>query len=568
MRTLLLLPLCFFTQVVFTQNCTFDFSNEGWYADGDSENGAATWFSTGGTPGGYIHAIDASTGGTWYFVAPDKFEGIKCDAYGRFLRYDQYVSSNAAPNNRPDVEITGGGLVLVFDNPVLPGTTWTHFDILLREDAGWRISTLTGLTPTEAQFRQVLANVTGLRIRGEYYSQAEDNGGLDNVNLESNFTFAFDLDGDDSSGAINGDYQANPTCIPTSHIVGEDVVLSTEARIDSISIRIVGGSALELLDLDVLLGNITVKHYGSGFITLVNSGGATIADFLLLLKQIQYYDTSFEPDSGTRVVQIEVFTDCGAVGESHRSFLPIFTQPYAGMDGDTVLCFGSSAIDLRAILRDEPDDNGFWEPALKSGNNLFDPNVDSAGTYTYIVPMAEPCIGDTSHVTVKIDYPFTLRPDTTICYDKTLYLEVPPGLVDWTWSDESHKLRLPVSEPGTYTLEGQTEYCTFSDSVAVNFYTCVECPPYPPNVFSPNDDGLNDEWHIFLYCRWSDYRLEVYDRWGSLVFAADDPEATWDGRIRGKDAETGVYVWRMVWTGELFGVPKTWDLKGDVTVVR
>ena len=96
----------------------------------------------------------------------------------------------------------------------------------------------------------------------------------------------------------------------------------------------------------------------------------------------------------------------------------------------------------------------------------------------------------------------------------------------------------------------------------------MPCPPYAPNVFSPNEDGLNDEWHIFLQCSWSEYRVEVYDRWGSLVFQADDPESSWDGRINGQLAHSGVYVWRMFWRGELFGEPMTWKYQGDVTVVR
>ncbi|MBL7827583.1 MAG: hypothetical protein JNJ57_13195, partial [Saprospiraceae bacterium] len=245
--------LCFFLfvclpQLAVAQNCTFDFSNEGWTADGDALNGACVWQSTGGTPGGYIRTTDASTGGTWYFVAPDKFEGIKCDAYGRFLRYDQYVSNNSNPNNNPDVVIKGGAnLTLVFNNPVLPGTSWTHYDILLREDAGWRLNNLNGATPTEAQFRDVLTNITSLRIRGEYYSQADDYGGLDNVNLESDFHFEFDLDGDDNSGAINGDFQAPPTCIGEGPIIDLDAVLDTEARIDSISVQISSGTVLEEL---------------------------------------------------------------------------------------------------------------------------------------------------------------------------------------------------------------------------------------------------------------------------------------------------------------------------------
>jgi gliding motility-associated-like protein len=87
-------------------------------------------------------------------------------------------------------------------------------------------------------------------------------------------------------------------------------------------------------------------------------------------------------------------------------------------------------------------------------------------------------------------------------------------------------------------------------------------------VFTPNDDGNNDQWQAFLPCRWLRFRMEVYDRWGSLVFAADDPEQPWDGVVRGKDGMTGVYVWRLEWDADLFGKTQTWHAKGDVTVVR
>lgn len=568
MRFSLFLPLLFAASAS-GQTGTFDTDNEGWGASGDVTSPVAQWVASGGNPGGHIRATDASTGGTWYFVAPAKFLGFKCDAYDHYLRYDQFVSNNSNPNNTPDISIEGaGGLRLVFDNPMLPGTTWTHFDVLLREDAGWRLNTLNGPVPTETQFKQVLANVTSLRIRGEYFSFADDFGGLDNVVLESNFQFAFDLDGDDSSGATGGDFQIAPTCNPFGPIADEDALLNIEIQIDSVTVQVLNGTANDELALDALPGGIIVFPAGPGRVTIVNAGGATAADFLLALQLLHYFDISPDPASGVRVIEVRIYTDCGVVGETLRAYLPIVAQPDAGENGDTVLCSNTPPLDLRTILGGNPDANGRWEPPLASGANLFDPGRDPAGLYAYIVPEALPCPGDTAFVRVDVELFIPLRPDTTICYDSTLILQIPPNALSWEWSDGSRDAVLNVTTPGTYALTWEIVECTFSDSVEVRFYTCEECPFYAPNVFSPNDDGVNDGWQIFLPCLWQQFRLEVYDRWGSLVFAADDPETQWDGSVRGRDVVPGVYVWRLEWTGELFGEPKVYRGEGDVTVLR
>lgn len=568
MRTTLFLSL-FFAFSAFGQTSTFDFDNEGWTTSGDATSPNATWQAAGGNPGGYIRVVDGSTGGTWQFVAPPKFLGVKCDAYGRYLRYDQFVSDNSNPNSTPDITIeSNGGVRLVIDNPALPGTTWTHFDVLLREDAGWRLNNLNGPMPTEAQFRQVLSNVTRLRIRGEYYSFADDFGGLDNVTLESDFHFAFDLDGDDSSGATDGDFQIAPTCFPFGQIADVDALLTTEARIDSITIRVLNSTASDELVLDALPPNILVHQTSPDRLTLINEGGAATGDFVLALQLLHYNDLSLNLISGTRTVEIRVYTDCGSVGETHRAYLPIVAPPDAGENGDTVLCQGGPPLDLRTVLRGRPDADGRWEPALAAGDNFFDPDRDSAGIYAYIVPEAVPCTGDTAYVEVGIESFFPMRPDTTICYEDTLTLLVPPNARSWAWSDGSNRVELLVTSPDTYTLTWRVEYCTFSDSVEVQFFTCEPCKFFAPNVFSPNDDGVNDGWHIFLPCLWQQFRLEIYDRWGSLVFATDDPEKDWDGSARGREPVPGVYVWIAEWTGELFGEPKVYRAEGDVTVLN
>ncbi|MCC6460545.1 MAG: gliding motility-associated C-terminal domain-containing protein [Saprospiraceae bacterium] len=554
---------------LFAQTGTFDNSNEGWLATGDATSPDAVWQASGGNPGGYIRVTDASVGGTWYFEAPARYNSNLCEAYGKFLRWDQFTSDTAnqqVSGGNPDVVIEGGGFTLVFDNAENPDLEWRHYDVLLTENAGWRLNSILGPVPTNAQFRATLASVNAIRIRGEYRAQA-DYGGLDNFVLES--SFRFDLDADNSSGELTGGFTADTSCIPEAPLVDLDVDLFSGKILDSIVIRLpfAANNVFETLGAGLLPPSIQAQNIAPGWLRLANTGGATVADFIAALLTVRYRDLSLQPARKTRIAIVRVYSECGEMA-SRYAYLPIFPPGNAGLDADTVLCATGAAIDLLAVLDGTPDAGGVWRPVLASGNNLFEPSIQAAGAYQYVLPDAGPCPGDTATVHVEIEDVLAWQSDTTLCYGDTLQLRIPQGLLDWQWGSGSQQTRLEVVEPGSYRLTGETQYCAFDDSIAVQFYTCEECPLYAPNVFSPNDDGRNDHWQLFLPCAWQRFRLEVFDRWGNQVFVADQPELAWAGDWKGKAAAAGVYIWRLEWVGELFGEQKTYRLGGDVTLLR
>jgi len=62
-----------------------------------------------------------------------------------------------------------------------------------------------------------------------------------------------------------------------------------------------------------------------------------------------------------------------------------------------------------------------------------------------------------------------------------------------------------------------------------------------------------------------DYSLWVFDRWGSEVFHTDRPGEGWDGKVKGSDPVTGVYVWKLKVRN---GVSRLMhEYKGHVTVL-
>ena len=69
--------------------------------------------------------------------------------------------------------------------------------------------------------------------------------------------------------------------------------------------------------------------------------------------------------------------------------------------------------------------------------------------------------------------------------------------------------------------------------------------PIIPNVFTPNNDGVNDAFKISnLDGSWE---MMIFDRWGSLVFATQQAQgASWNGvNLQGIDADPGVYFFTL-----------------------
>lgn len=68
---------------------------------------------------------------------------------------------------------------------------------------------------------------------------------------------------------------------------------------------------------------------------------------------------------------------------------------------------------------------------------------------------------------------------------------------------------------------------------------------YFPNAFTPNGDGLNDEFQILGHdFDWSTFELSIFDRWGKIVFQTTDIDASWNGKFNnsGEDCPSANYV--------------------------
>jgi trimeric autotransporter adhesin len=87
---------------------------------------------------------------------------------------------------------------------------------------------------------------------------------------------------------------------------------------------------------------------------------------------------------------------------------------------------------------------------------------------------------------------------------------------------------------------------------------CIEIP----NAFTPNGDGINDEWIINNINAFPEHFIQVYNRWGQEIYSARHGEPNWDGTYNGKQLPTGSYIY-VVQLDETSN-----QLVGIVTIVR
>lgn len=69
-----------------------------------------------------------------------------------------------------------------------------------------------------------------------------------------------------------------------------------------------------------------------------------------------------------------------------------------------------------------------------------------------------------------------------------------------------------------------------------------------PNVFTPNNDGVNDRFMPFAGTTIIEGYMEIYNRWGQLVFSTEDIDNGWDGTSNERMCPDGVYFYRLSYT--------------------
>jgi len=217
----------------------------------------------------------------------------------------------------------------------------------------------------------------------------------------------------------------------------------------------------------------------------------------------------------------------------------------------------------------------FGDPGSGSNNfsTSFNPShfYPGPGNYPAEAIIYKTCITDTARkiVTVLADnaahVPDFIR-DTTVCVGNTLnYNATTPYAKIYAWENGYKYPNRNIDQAGHYEIFVMNDCSVDRKSFNVEFKECP-CNTFIPSAFTPNYDGLNDSFKPVVQCFTKQYRLQIFSRYGDVLFETTDSEKGWGGKINGQDAASGVYVWLLQYRN-----PNSQGLitqKGTVTLIR
>ena len=206
-----------------------------------------------------------------------------------------------------------------------------------------------------------------------------------------------------------------------------------------------------------------------------------------------------------------------------------------------------------------------------------------AGTYAVYVENVKGC-RDTVEAVLTDPPPLgvDLGDDLTLAFGDSARVRALvdlPGDFDYTWTglDSVRCVTAACDEVVVYGLRpgelsvgvSSGQGCTAVGRLRLEVRS--ERPLYAPTAFSPDGDDVNDRWTLFgpPVLASIDY-LRVFDRWGNLVYAAEDLAPNdlasgWDGTFLGEDMNAGVFVWV---AGITYVDGVTIETTGDLNLVR
>ena len=277
------------------------------------------------------------------------------------------------------------------------------------------------------------------------------------------------------------------------------------------------------------------------------------------IAQSPFIPMAVTGNSGTYYVNVTSAKGCTSKDSTIAS---VSIKPVVNAGSDSEICEGT-AIQLNSTGSNITSYQ--WNNAATISNaNIPNPVALPKQTTLYILTVTNNKCKSSDSVMIIVDKnpKADAGPDKVIIEGQSVVLDGVAGGTDitYSWTPPEYitapgTLTPSVSPPANkiYTLHviSNKGCTTATDNVLVKVFKNL----FIPNAFTPNNDGINDTWHIETLEAYPHADVKVFNRYGQIVFDNHGITKSWDGKFKGELLSTGAY-------------PYIIDLKNNSQLIR
>ncbi len=227
-------------------------------------------------------------------------------------------------------------------------------------------------------------------------------------------------------------------------------------------------------------------------------------------------------------------------------FVQVVPNATASTSGSVSICRGES-VRISAY----GGDTYVWYPSTGLSNNLVPfPYASPSITTVYSANVSNGGMcSSVAQVTVNVHpYPeVNAGPDQTINLDEPMYLNATgTGTLTWVFGEgilckDCPYTQIMPKNSSCYRIEAVNQFgCKATDEVCVE--VTKDFNVYIPNVFTPNYDGINDEFMVYG-TGIEEIEMIIFDRWGERLYTSKEQLKGWDGTFKGEMSKNDAYVY-------------------------
>ncbi len=334
-----------------------------------------------------------------------------------------------------------------------------------------------------------------------------------------------------ASGLCSGNYNV----IVTSSIGCSDTASITISNVAAPSAGT--GTSINLCDTDPSI-DLLDSLSGSPDITGVWQGPSTLTGGS---------NGTFDPSTNSAGQYDYIVGSGTSCADTASISISLESIPAYNSGADTI-CSGDSALFFVSGSTSTTWSNGFTTDSifLDSSATFTVQATNGCGTFTF---------SDSLHVEVFPTVTISTSGLDSICPGDTIQLLASSNTGSFVWTDLSTANPFIISTPGTY-FAATSNFCgaISSDSLIVSLVSC-SIPEEPiidviiPNIFTPNGDDYNDQFHLVSYINVVDVTGYIYNRWGQVLYIWNGLDDAWDGRtMSGEKTPDGTYYYTFEFT--------------------